>query len=419
MVPNFIASIVPFPFSLFVHEGMPFLVAKIPCGSLTLLFDGMLYRDTCDPSNMSEYCKTVRYMDQATLNVSHEYVESVTDPFSTLGWYDISKLEQGEIADICKFVRPWWGERTRAGSSVLATYWSNAAMACVPGSRPSITIYEPQNGENVHWAKGGATAYLGASAADPVDGALTNIVWSVDGRTLTGPFASGPHATASSLSQGTHIITASATDSQTLTATAGVSINITALGPVASITSPPNGAVFAANDPIVFRGFGFDYQDGALLDPALIWTANVTKFGSGKQVIKKIGTPGNVTILLSVINSAGLTATDSRTIHITPAQAKPTLVILEPPDGSAFRYSTDQIGFIVDANTVAGNYAPQNWIQWSSDVDGFLGIGHDLPHTLSGGACGITVHHITATITDPSSGNGMSDTIVVYVGQIC
>jgi hypothetical protein len=64
---------------------------------------------------------------------------------------------------------------------VLSTFWSNADMACVPESRPRVTIIEPSNGSAIPWRVGGATTLLNAVATDPVDGQLQPISWSIDG----------------------------------------------------------------------------------------------------------------------------------------------------------------------------------------------------------------------------------------------
>ncbi len=61
---------------------------------------------------------------------------------------------------------------------------------------------------------------------------------------------------------------------------------------------------------------------------------------------------------------------------------------------------------------------PGSAISWSDNIDGPLGTGSPLQHSLTGGACTITQHYVTATATD-RFGDQQSTTIAVSVGYIC
>lgn len=65
-----------------------------------------------------------------------------------------------------------------------------------------------------------------------------------------------------------------------------------------------------------------------------------------------------------------------------------------------------------------GTALPDSAFSWTSDVDGFLGTGANLSAAVSGGSCGIEIENITVTVTT-SSGKKASDTITIYVGQVC
>jgi hypothetical protein len=423
--PNMLETVAPFPFTLFVHEGMPFTYTTVqPLPLLVLPLEGMLLRDSCSNGSIrpgitgvsSDLCTSVNEMDSLTYTMSHEYIEAITDPIIFLGW---SVLEdEGELADLCESRKPW-GSTTRLGVTALATYWSNQSQACVPASEPTITIFEPHNGDKVPWATGGASIYLGAFAQDPLDDILTNIQWNVDGKGLLGFYTSGPHAVAPGIPPGPHTITASVTDSQALTATATISVNVTSLPPVATITSPLDGSTFASDDSVVLRGYGFDYQDGLLSDSLLNWSSNLGQIGTGGVVTGyQGGTIGDQIITLQVTNSLNVSAKASVKVHFTAAKGNPTVSITYPKDRSWFT-ATDTIQFLVVSYEPGGIAVPESWIRWTSDVDGVLRDGEaQFFDTLSGvgGPCGVTTHHVTVTITDPSNGAQVSDTVTVYIG---
>lgn len=413
----FVEHLIPFPFSLLAHPAMPYFVVKVPAKAPAMPLEGLFFRGNC--KIVPNLCTVLPSFDDWTERASHEFVEAVTDPIPFFGWHDPLKQPAAiysEIADICEFTPYPWGSKTGVNRVALATYWSNGDNACVPESRPTLTIFSPHDGDTVAWQAGGGHADLGGSALDPLDGDISSkIRWSVDGVSLG---QEGQLVTATSLALGPHEITATVTDSQGLKSTQTVNVQVVAQPPVASIFSPAEGATFAADDTIVFRGDGFDYQDGALPNTALVWQVNGVNIGTGRLVTSVISTQGPATVSLTVTNSAGLSTTATHTINITAAQGNPSVLITQPADGSQFRYSTDVITFEDSAHAAGGGAIPDTAIRWSSDIDGFLGTGSVLLHTLSGGPCGISIHHITVIVTD-TNGKTASDTITVQVGQIC
>lgn len=103
---------------------------------------------------------------------------------------------------------------------------------------PVVTISTPDGTYN----QGDAVA-LSATATDDVDGDLTaSISWSSN---LDGSLGTGGTVNTSALSVGTHIITASATDSQTQTGTDTVTIIVLATGTVSVVK---NGLTFSINE---------------------------------------------------------------------------------------------------------------------------------------------------------------------------
>jgi len=420
IAPNLVTGVAPFPLNFIVYEGMPYSLVKVPSAALALPTEGLLQRDNC--TAFPGLCSTISSFDAATVTMSHEYVEAATDPIPFWGYSDTGKVPvwtDGEIADICQKAQPW-GVKTRIDETVLSTYWSTSANACVPNSLPSITIFEPSDGAAIAWQAGGPRITARAYASDPVDGdgtptVLNSIQWTLDSSSF--PFASGPSVLTPRLSQGSHSLTASFTDTQSRTATATVHFAVAAQAPVPTIMSPAPGASYASDDTILLRGDGFDLQDGSLPDSSLAWSVNGSAVGTGRLVQTKIPTQGTATISLLVTNSAGISATATETIHIGPAAHNPFVVITTPKNDAQFG-GAQTISFQATATDWDGSPLPDSAIRWTSDVDGFLGTGASLSAPVSGGTCGIEIENITVTVTN-SAGKTATDTIRIQVGQVC
>ena len=189
-------------------------------------------------------CGSGTLQQNETSTLSHELVETITDPdvgFATvlgppLGWYDNAN---GEIGDICN-----GGHATFVGSDGV-TYtsqkqWSNAAAACIlaPSAAPSIT-----SPAAVVVARGASLTFTVATAGFPIptvteSGALPS------GITFSGLSLSG-----SSLVPGVYPITFTAHSSIAPDATQAFSLTV----------SPPTPAtVSITNLPAVaYLGGGF------------------------------------------------------------------------------------------------------------------------------------------------------------------
>ncbi len=115
------AWFVPYPDP--VYQSVPFIVAPTDCAD--------------DVQQLIE-------------NVSHELVESATDPLDGLGWIDNSKFSfssisqifmAGEASDLCEQTP----ERlSTIGGVSVSTYWSNSQGACVPAQTPSCSTTSQQ-----------------------------------------------------------------------------------------------------------------------------------------------------------------------------------------------------------------------------------------------------------------------------------
>ena len=169
---------------------------------------------------------------------------------------------------------------------------------------PVVNISVPGD-EATYSAKEGAITFA-ATAIDPEDGDITgSINWSsdIDGA-FTSPFA---------LSDGEHVVTASATDSGGLNGTDSITVTITPyvnIAPSISITSPANGAISSENDgAVTFTANAQDPEDGDL-SSGISWSSDIDGNFSPPAVLSV----GLHTITARVSDSDGASDTDSITV---------------------------------------------------------------------------------------------------------
>ena len=102
---------------------------------------------------------------------------------------------------------------------------------------PAISIDSPSDGSS---ATQGTTVVFGGTANDPEDGALgSSIVWS---SSIDGAFGNGSSVSVSTLSGGTHTITASVTDSVGATSTDEITFTLAAPTVPPPRNDPPQGS---------------------------------------------------------------------------------------------------------------------------------------------------------------------------------
>lgn len=419
-------TLLPFPINLFVYDGIPFAMVKVADHALDLPTEGLLFRDDCHSYLNLDLCTIIKRFDDATKTTGHEYVEAATNPFPELGFFNAYALQTAdydnvELADICADSPPW-GERTRIGDTILATFWSRSEFKCVPDSIPTIKIVVPSNGATIAWqGPNGPRITLQAVANDPVDGdntvaILSGITWSIDGSTF-GPAGSGPQVTSPPLALGPHTIRATVMDSQGATAFDEITVTVVATLPEITIFSPVGSVTYAADDTIVYRGDGFDFSDGPLSPLSLVWQLDGVQIGTGRTFKLAAPPQGQHSVSLTGTNSAGLSKTVFVSITVGPAQGKPFVQITAPVNGFELQFSGN-VTFKATATNPDGSIIPDADVSWSSSIDGFLGTGHVLTAPLSGGNCNINDHVITVTVTG-ANGKTNTDTIIVHVGEIC
>ncbi|MDJ0906252.1 MAG: FG-GAP-like repeat-containing protein [Woeseiaceae bacterium] len=282
------------------------------------------------------------------------------------------------------------------------------AATAAHAAPPSVTIDAPSDGSTFN---AGVNINFQGTASDPgEDGDISaSLDWSSN---LDGAIDSGASINVSTLSAGTHLITAAVTDSGGESGDATITVTVNAL-PTVTITNPSNGSNFNFGDSINFQASATDAEDdNASLTNTITWSSNLdgALAGSGGSIPVSTLSIGTHTITASVTDSNGAAASDA--ISVTINNNAPTVTITNPSNGSNFN-SGASINFVAAATDVEDDDATlTDQIAWSSNVDGALGTSGSLPiNTLS-----IGVHTITASVTDSNSGSD-SDTITVTIAN--
>jgi len=393
-------------FSFLVHPAIPWLIVKVPkLASVTHERESDAYLSS---------------LNTTTARASHEFAEAATDPYPFISWADPFKepvWEHGEIGDICEEDSYPWGRRTRTEQrgTVVSPFWSNADNACIPEARPTAHIAFPAHAETHSW---GSDVTFIVQAEDVYDGTVPeqDIAWNDDKDGLA--IGHGRIFTTSTLSPGVHHIYAYVTDSQGgVRGTDPVTINVVVQPPDVKISEPSSGAEYGSDQFINFRGSAFDPAQGDLAASAT-WSVDGVPVGTGATLFKyRIPTEGTHTVTLAATDSAHASSSASITVKIGPAVGKPTVQITSPANGTSFA-AGEAIKFTAAAEALGGATVPESGYVWTDDLDGPLGTGQTLTHTLSGSTCVIFEHHVTVTVTDSFSRTA-TDTIVVNDGGIC
>lgn len=429
-------AVLPFPASLFAHDAIPWAFARIPDGALGMPTGGRFSRSACVqhgrdhpglpwPPAIAAACTALAPLDSGTETISHELVETASDPFVFLGWSDPLQqpaAQKSEISDICDFNAAPWGSAAIVGQTSVSTYWSNVHRACVPESRPALTVFVPTAGAILPSADGNVV--LSGHATDPRDGELSDrIQWEVDGA----PVGQGATINSGVLATGTHTVRARVSNSRSLETIVFRSFGVARRPETVTITAPADGGTYPGGQPLVFRGQGFAFQPGDIPDARLVWDDGGTPLGTGPDLFRPLATPGSHLIRLSIVDGSGNpTASTQVTIQVSaaPSKGRPSVYIREPRADAVFPvdYGKDlsaPITFTALVTDAAGNPAPAT-VTWTSDVDGVLGTGSSITRSLSGGYCAPFTHRVTVTaVTGPSRAARATDTIKLTVGQVC
>ncbi|MEM7350688.1 MAG: hypothetical protein AAF657_07780, partial [Acidobacteriota bacterium] len=192
----------------------------------------------------------------------------------------------------------------------------------VTNTPPSVTISAPLDGSTFNT---GVSIDFAATASDFEDGDLTvNLSWSSDLDGTIGP--SGGSFSLSTLSAGTHVITAEVNDSGGLQSSDSITITVNA-GPSVTITAPVDGSGFNSGDSVSFTGTASDPEDGDLT-ASLSWTSDVDgAIGTGGSFSTSSLSVGSHVITATVSDSGGLQSSEAITITVNGG---PSVTITAP-----------------------------------------------------------------------------------------
>ncbi len=174
------------------------------------------------------------------------------------------------------------------------------------------------------------------------------------------------------------------------------------VNPIVTILSPSDGDVLNGTDVITFTATAIDERDGDISENIRWFTSSEAYLGQGASI--------NVTLdegeygIIALANDASGNYSESE-IEITVTNIVETAVITihSPVDNAEFT-TRDNVLFNAIATFEESNIS--NELEWSSDIDGVLGVGPSINVSLTEG-----VHIISAYI--PCEGGGECDEYVV------
>ncbi|MCG8455994.1 MAG: hypothetical protein MI919_06905, partial [Holophagales bacterium] len=276
-------------------------------------------------------------------------------------------------------------------------------VTILPNTPPSVAITSPADGTSA--IETDAITFT-AAASDAQEGDLGFLVsWQ---SSLDGALFTGPSFTTTTLSVGSHTITARVADSVGAEATSSITVVVSAnTPPAATISSPASGTTVTEGTALTFTGSAPDAEEGDL-GSSLAWTSSLDgAIGAGAGFSLSTLSIGSHTITASVTDSYGAQGSAQISLAVL-ANQPPSVTLTAPGDGT-------EITLGDTLNLAAAALDPENGdlsaaVVWSSDLDGALGTGA----SISASSLSRGTHLITATITD-SHGAQAQDTVSVVV----
>jgi len=279
---------------------------------------------------------------------------------------------------------------------------------------PTVEIFSPAD-----------EAIFGASQVISFTGTVTdpnesiadaNITWTSDQDGLLGTGENIDIA----LSEGTHVVTLSATDATGFEANDSVTIQVNpGEAPTVEIDAPADATTFLLTDEINLQAQASDPQDGTLTGTSLVWVSDLDGTLGTSEDLTALLTQGTHTLEVTATNSLDLSATDSISVVVILGTGVPAVTISSPTSNTKFG-AAQTVTLVGSATDLEDSSLPGSSFQWTSNIDGVLGTGTTLETLLSGEVdpCDTRTHVITLEVTD-SDGNTTSQQITIRIGSIC
>ena len=230
---------------------------------------------------------------------------------------------------------------------------------------------------------------------------------------IDGAIGTGTNVSTTTLSEGTHTISLTVTDTNNASTSSHIAITIQNTPPEAVIQRPLDGSSFALDQSITLQGFGSDSEDGTITGAYLTWTSSIDGvLGSGSPLSVTLS-KGTHTITLSVTDDNNETSEKSVAVTVGAdiTNSSPIAVIQTPFDGSTFKtgQSITFTGSAIDLEDESNDLV----LTWKSSKDGVLGTGSPLTKTLSDG-----IHSITMTAMDTGNETGEYSIAITVGGSL-
>jgi alpha-tubulin suppressor-like RCC1 family protein len=191
-------------------------------------------------------------------------------------------------------------------------------------------------------------------------------------------------------------------------------LNLSDHAPAVTVTAPNDGTI---TDPLVVRWAGTD-QDGDPLsyrveysnDNGASWSVLALDLKESEMTVDQGTLAGGNACLIKVKASDGWN--QSEDVTDTPfviANKPPQITILEPKEGTILYYNEPMQARCVAHDPETGELADPSGIEWTSDLQGFLGNGNLLGFALSPGL------HVLSVKARDSEGQSATSSVHVTV----